>query len=196
MCKPQGYHRIILRTPHGVLAAPLLHPYDQRYICWAALKNTAVRAVAVRRESDGSREIPVRFSHIVRGSCGTRTDIVRYSYDDDLGNGMGAVRFEGPEIPSPNRTASVRMLRGPYWAPAVPVRCCRRVYGLTAITNFYDTSGTFNSALKAPDAPYGKERTPRRLQDSHGTLAAAVRFCKFSPKFGPVRAPYPESVDM
>eukprot|EP00920_Eleutheroschizon_duboscqi_P025203 GHVT01062208.1.p1 GENE.GHVT01062208.1~~GHVT01062208.1.p1 ORF type:complete len:112 (-),score=4.80 GHVT01062208.1:402-737(-) len=60
----------------------------------------------------------------------------------------------------------------------------RTGYGLTTSKNLYDTSGTFNSALKAPDAPYDDdEKTPRRLHDSHSTLAAAVRFCTLSQTF-------------
>ena len=79
----------------------------------------------------GSRTGAVRYPYdfyTSYGDCVGLADTRRYSYDD-LGNGTGAVRFEGPESPSQNRTASVRMLQGPYWAPVVPVQCCLRAYG-------------------------------------------------------------------
>ena len=61
------------------------------------------------------------------------------------------------------------------------LRACRQYV-------LYDTSESYNSALKATDALYGEERTSRRPQDSQGTFGAVVRFSKFPPKFGPVIA--------
>jgi hypothetical protein len=129
-------------------------------------------------------------------SQGLRTAPVRDS-PDNLRNSMDVVRFEGPEIQFQNRTISVRMLHGSYWAVLGP--CGARVILSTTKSTGYQLkfkTGTCSSALKAPDTPYGEERTPMRQQDSYGTLAEAVRFCQFSTRCGPVLAPYPEYVDM
>ena len=73
--------------------------------------------------------------------------------------------------------SSVQILWGPYWAHAV------LSMGPVGPKHFYDTSGTFKSTLKAPDAHYSEEGTPRHPQNSHGALADAVRFCNFSHTF-------------
>jgi hypothetical protein len=90
---------------------------------------------------------------------------------------------------SQNRKTSVRMRLGLYLTRAILSKTRLRHY-------IGSTSGGFNSTLKAPDASYGKEVKPRLPPDSHATLRDAVRFCQISTKCGPVRAPYPESVDI
>lgn len=71
------------------------------------------------------------------------------------------------------------------------VRCCLGLNCLIvwaysqwkSLQHLRNTLWTFKSMLKAPNVPYDKKKMPRPLQDTHGTLASAVRYCKFYQKY-------------